>query len=264
MDIVLKCKDFDAWVSFLGRLNKIGSKFVIKNDIIFPTVNGTKSGSNDRIPGRHITKDPLFINDEDSFIENALYVTNYTLEEMLEIFKSIKADNKEARKKIVMSRDREGISITFNGMKPLQLFSLIDRNYCSEEDYQSYLSKTSGLTWFKDFVDSCDEWRKIDTYDLIDLRNNSLKIIRQEVEGNVLWARIARSIFTMSGVTRLDTPLAESVLYTFLHSENIQKDTALLRIHARYKSPGNSNLIKVECIHEYVVLIYDEGDTDEE
>ena len=90
MELVLKCKDFDAWVSFLGRLNKIGSGYIIKNDIILATVKGTKSGSNDKIPGRHIIKDPLFIDDEDSYIPDAVYGMYDGLDKWINVFKNIK------------------------------------------------------------------------------------------------------------------------------------------------------------------------------
>ena len=33
MEIKLSCKDFDSWVSFLGRLDKLGGGYIIKNDI---------------------------------------------------------------------------------------------------------------------------------------------------------------------------------------------------------------------------------------
>ena len=260
MEKVLKCKDFDAWVSFLGRLNKIGSDFVIKNDIIIPTIKGTKSGSHDKIPGRHLTRDPLFIDNDECYVKDGVYTSCYSLEEMIKIFKSIKENNPIARKQIVYIREPKGIYIKFAHMQKYQLFALLDPNYVDEEDIQRYELITRDLEWFSDYLSAPNEWLNITQEEIINLRNNHLMVLRQDLGDTNVWARIARSIFTMAGVTRLGVSFADNVDYTFLHSENIQKDTALLRVHATYKSPGGSKLIKVNCIHEYVVLIYDEGE----
>ena len=257
---ILKCKDFDAWVSFLGRLNKIGTDFIIKNDIIIPTVKGTKSGSHDKIPGRHLTRDPLFMDDEDCYVKDGIYTSCYSLEDMIKIFKSIKENNAPARKQIIYSRTKDGIYIQFADMQRYQLFNLLDTNYTSEEDIRRYELISRDLEWFSDYLSAPNDWLNITQEEIINLRNNKLMVLRQDLGDTNVWARIARSIFTMAGVTRLGTSFADNVTYTFLHSENIQKDTALLRVHANYKSPGGSNLIKVNCIHEYIVLIYDEGE----
>lgn len=257
MELILKCKDFDAYVSFLGRLNKIGSNFVIKNDIVFPVTKGVKSGTTENIPGRHLTRDPLFINDESAYEPNILYIPVLSIDRMISCLKEFKT-NKEARKKIVLIRTKEGVSIQFNGLQPMMLF--VNEKLWKFDDTIPYHQTTAHLTWFNDYLNTPNNWIPIETKDLVNLRNNGLMVIRQEINGLKLWSRIARSIFIMSGVSRMDTPLAKHVEYTFIHSDTIQTDTAVMRLHARYNEPGGSNLITVECVHEYVILVYDEGE----
>lgn len=263
MELTLKCKDFDAWVSFLGRLGKIGSGYFIKNDIILATVKGTKSGSNDKIPGRHIIKDPLFIDDEDCYIPDAIYGMYDGIDTWLTIFKKLKENNKEARKEIKYIRDKDGIYIQFYGGIRFQIFGLIDRNYMEDGEFENVINCANGVSWFKDFiktpecVNSC--WNSMGSNELIALRDGAAMTLHQVVSNKPMWARIAKSVFTMAGVSRIGSPIANHAEYAFIPPTRESKEPiGMLEIHALYKSPADSKIITVECIHEYMILIYNE------
>lgn len=255
-EMALKCKDFDAWVSFLGRLNKIGSDYFIKNDVIMATKKGTKSGSNNKIPGRHLTRDPLFIDDTDCYVEDGVYIL-LPLESLIDYFKSIRENNKDARKMIIYKRDKEGIYIQFSGLGDFQIATLMTIDYDVDND-NNYVGLASGITWFDNLVDTVETWKSISDEDLVNLRNNEVLMLEQEVGGTHIWSRVARSIFITSGVSRLNTPLARHIDYTFF-SLDTKDSIGIMRLHAMYNNPGSSKLINVECIHEYTILIYDEG-----
>lgn len=253
MEISLKCKDFDAWVSFLGRLNKVGSFYILKNNILMALVKGTKSGTNDSIPGRHLIKDPLYMGETTEL--DAVYGF-IDLNNLIDIFKGIKENNPEARKTIIYKKDTTGIYIKFNGMGDFQIAKRIDMSGNDEYANRCKMASAS-LTCYEEYLNTPNPWINISTNDIIALRNNELRAITQDIgDGVKAWTRISRSIFTMAGVTRLGVPFADNIDYTFLHSDTIQKDTALLRLHSIYKSPGSSKLISVDCIHEYVVLLW--------
>ena len=266
MELVLKCKDFDAWVSFLGRLNKIGSGYIIKNDIILATVKGTKSGSNDKIPGRHIIKDPLFIDDEDSYIPDAVYGMYDGLDKWINVFKNIKETNKEARKEIRYIRRKEGIFIRFYGGIEFQIFGLVEKeNIDNEDEFIKVMQCANGIKWFNNFVETPEllesEWLSLNQDTLISLRDGEPLTLTQTVSEKPMWARIAKSVFTMAGVSRIGSPIANQVEYSFIPpAPTAVEPIGMLELHAVYKSPADSKLIKVECIPEYMILIYKEED----
>lgn len=262
----LSAKDFDAFASFLGRLKSIGSSYIRKNDVILATVKGNKSGGRGKIPGKHIIKDPLFIDDDDAYIKDAIYYTPWSLNQLIDIFKSIKENKKELRKDIYLLRDKEGLYIEFchDISQRYQIFGLINSNYLTDAEFNHYLKCGSGITWFDDVVNTIGgpfQWTNFTEDELISLRNDSIMVLRQTIKNIPLFARIARSVFVLSGVTRKGMPLAEKARYALLPpSENENKDIGLLRIHTVHKSPGGSKLINVEVIHDYMILIYNEED----
>lgn len=261
MEINLKCKDFDAWVSFLGRLGKIGSNYIIKNDIILATVKAIKNSTNDRIPGRHIIKDPLYV--DGGLIENEIYYMIGDIEYWLKIFKAIKENNKEARKQITYIRTPEGIFIEFYGGMKYQVFGLLDRNYIDEVDYRNYINCAGGINWFNDFLETPktldSHWIKFSEFDLIGLRDGIPYTMHQVVLDIPMWTRIAKSTFTMAGVSRLGSPIALNAEYAFIPpTPSASEPVGMFDMHVIYKSPADSKLIKVECIHEYIILIYNE------
>lgn len=265
MEINLKCKDFDAWVSFLGRLGKIGSNYIIKNDIILATVKGVKSSTNDKIPGRHIIKDPLFIDDEDGCIKDEIYRMIDTVDYWVKVFKSIKENNKDARKQITYIRSPEGIFIEFYGGLRFHVFGLLDRNYIDEDEYMNYINCASGINWFNDFLETPSfmnsGWISFNEGDLIGLRDGKVYTMHQTVSNVPMWTRIAKSTFTMAGVSRLGSPIASNAEFTFIPpSQSASEPVGMFDMHVVYKSPADSKLIKVECVHEYMILIYSEED----
>lgn len=263
MEINLKCKDFDAWVSFLGRLNKIGSGYFIKNDIILATIKGKKSGSNDKIPGRHIIKDPLFIDDKSCYVEDGVYGLISDLDNWISIFRGIKENNKDARKEIKYIRNKNGIYIRFNGGIEYKMFGLITPENIKEFNMVDVVRCSNGIDWFDNFMNTPkslnSEWVKLEESDLIALRNGSPMTLKQVVSDKPLWSRIAKSVFTMSGVSRIGQPIAESAEYSMMPPKpDALEPIGMLDIHAKYKSPGGSKIITVESIHEYLILIYNE------
>lgn len=264
MEINLKCKDFDAWVSFLGRLGKIGSKYIIKNDIILATVKANKSGTNDKIPGRHIVRDPLFIDDEDGCIKDRIYYMINSVEYWVKIFKSIKENNMYIRKQITYIRTPDGIFVEFYGGLRYQIFKLLDKNQIEDnEEYNNYINCARCINWFDDFLKipgSLDsEWVKFSEDELIDIRDGKVFAMHQFVLDTLMWTRIAKSTFTMAGVSRLGNPIASDAEFTFIPpSPNANEPVGMFDMHVMYKSPADSKLIKVECIHEYIILLYSE------
>lgn len=263
MEIKLKCKDFDGWVSFLGRLNKIGSGYIIKNDIILATIKGVRSGSNDKIPGRHIIRDPLFIDNEDCYIPDAVYGMYDDLDKWIRIFKNIGESNKEARKEIRYIRRKEGIYVRFNGDIEFKIFGLVSKEHIDENTLNTIIQSTNNIGWFDEFLDTPrlinSEWVPIDQPKLISLRNGSPLTLVQKVSNKPIWARIAKSVFTMAGVLRFDNPIAEHAEFSIIPPRmDASEPVGMLEIHALYREPGGSKIIKVECIHEYMILIYNE------
>lgn len=261
MEIKLSCKDFDSWVSFLGRLDKLGGGYIIKNDIILPTIKGNKSGSNDKIPGRHLTRDPLFINDTSCYVQDGIYYMIESPKYWQDIFKAVGETNKLARKEIYYIREKTGIYVRFgNNAGIFQVYKLLTQDDIGEK-FEAIINSANGISWFDDFikgvVDSGRHWVDISHEDLIRLRNDGIMSIGQEVDDKIVVSRIARSLFTMAYAGRMDNPIALSSEYTFLPSDT--SDIAIMRLHANYKPAKDSKLVKIECIHEYLVLIYNIG-----
>lgn len=268
MEMILKCKDFDAWVSFLGRLNKIGSGYFIKNDIILATVKGTKSGSTDKIPGRHIIRDPLFVDDEASYVPDGIYGLYDNLDKWITLFKNIKDNNKDARKEIRYIRRKEGIYIQFYGGLEFKLFGLITEESMNNEDFSIVKQCANGVRWFENFIETPEliesEWIPINTNTLVALRDGAPITLTQTVKDTPMWARIAKSVFTMAGVSRIGTPIANRAEYSIIPpAKDASQPIGMLELHASYKAPADSKLISVECIHEYMILIYNEEENKE-
>ena len=255
MERKLTCKDFDSWLSFLGRLNKVGGGYIIKNDIILPTIKGKKSGSNDNIPGRHLTRDPLFIDDTSCYVRDGIYVMTESPSYWRDTFTEIGKSNKLARKEIYYIREQDGIYVRFLGIpKPYKVFKLLT------EDIENIIQSANNITWFDDFINSVTDsgrnWDSLSHENLLMIRNNGVIDIGQTVDDKIVKSRIARSLFTMASSTRMDNPIALTTEYAFLPSDT--SDIAIMRLHSDYKPTKDSKLIKVECIHEYLVLVYND------
>lgn len=252
MEFKISAKDWDAYVSFLGRLDKLGSGYIMKNGIMKPIIMKNRSCSHDRIVGYHYIVDPLFTDDDELYVVDGIYREALPISELLSLFKKIKTEEVGARKKILIVREKKVIGVQFNGLEFIPIFELL------ENTTNGGIDVTDDLRWYQDYTDPLVyNWSSISTQDLIDLRNNGLKVIKQEMsDGAIGWSRIAKSVFPMAGVTKMDTPFADRVYYTFIPSK--QDNIATLRLHVMYKSPGGSKLIHIECIHEYLVLLYNE------
>ena len=263
-EINLKCKDFDSWVSFLGRLAKIGHDYIIKNDVFIATEKNTiASDSNDKYPGRHIIKDPLSIDDESCYVIDGAYALD-DIDTLIKSFKAISENVEDARKNIIYSRDKDGIYITFGIVKPttLKIAQLL-----TGETSEIYEKTANSIIDFKSLISPIEnmydnEWASLSQEDLVNIRNDKLVDISHKFENGILaTSRLGRSLFCLAGVSRRDTPISIATDYAFLPSD--QSDVAMLRLHTMYKC-GQSAMFGLECIHEYLVLIYDVGGTEDE
>lgn len=266
MEIKLKCKDFDAWLSFLRRLGKIGTGYFIKNDIIMATVNGLKSTTSERIPGRHIIKDPLYVKDDNT--KDIIYVMMVDANFWVETLTNIKTNNKDARKEIIYSKDQHGIYIHFYGGIKYQIFKILSNHSIDEDTRAMYEYAASGFNWFNDLLTIPttvgSTWVQFKQHDLIDLRNKRISTLAQYVSGMLMWTRIAKSLFTMAGTSRFGTPIAMEGEYSFLPpSKDSDSHVGTFNMHVKYRPPMDSKFIDIECIHEYTILIYGEENQDD-
>ena len=254
----LKCKDFDSYISFLGRLTKIGNKYIVKNDCYICTEkNNWDTG---KIPGRHIIKDPFFNND--CYTKDGIYQMD-DIDQLIAEMKEVNTEKPEYRKNItyVKSETYFGFYMETSDGEHLviQLGELIT------EDIPKHVTDTAnGLTVYNDLIDPIDnmvgnEWIEMDDDTLIKLRDKEIISLSNRVGGRFVETRLAKSLFILAGVARRGTPIALSVKYAFLPSD--QSDVAILRCHSVYKC-GQSTAFKVDCIHEYLILIY--GDDEDE
>lgn len=259
LQMKLKCKDFDSWVSFLGRLSKIGHDYIIKNDIYIATERNIKSGTTDKYPGRHIVKDPLFM--DECYVEDGVYMVS-DIETIISEIQRAQENDMDCRKNIEYFRTEELIGIQL-GNYAIDVARLI-----TGETTDNIKNVANSVTWFDDLFPIAGEesntesndslhagWDTFTDKDLINIRNNGIFNIHKETRGRTVATRLARSLFCLAGVSRMDTPIALAGEYTTFPSD--QSDVAILRIHAIYKC-GQSLNITVNTIHEYLVLIYNE------
>lgn len=265
----MRCKDFDSWISFLGRLNKIGTNYIIKNDIILATYKRSTKKTDEKIPGKHVIRDPLALDyyDFQEFCEPDSVFVMHDITTLLNEFEQIQDKDKLARKSIIYFRTKGHIGINLGSYQVIiaEVLNLDLKKRILDVFNKEFLSDieatANSIGWFDDLIQPVEEAENNDWYsftekDLIRLRNNELLRISSKVDNTLMSAKLARSLFYMAGVTRTDTPIAEAVRYAFLPSD--QSDVAILRIHAKYKC-GQNALIVVNCIHEYLSLIYDDG-----
>lgn len=267
-ELSLRCKDFDSWTSFLGRLSKIGSDYIIKNDIILAVHKGTNKKTNDRIPGRHIVRDPLALDNYDFrefCIEDSTFVMQ-DIQGLLDTFETIQERDKSARKNILYFRNKTRMGLIL-GNHEVIIANVLDDNLSKkieEADKNALTSITAtanSVGWFSELIDPIEntannKWIPFTKESLIHLRNDGVFRISSMIDGVVASSKLTRSLFYMAGVTRTDTPIAESASYAFLPSD--QSDVAILRIYAKYKC-GQSTMTVLNCIHEYLSLVYDDG-----
>lgn len=246
----LKAKDLDSYTSFLGRLNKLGSKFFIKNDIIYPTVIGTKSSSTDKIPGQHFIQDPFHEDFDDAYgrIDGVVY-RMATLGPVIEKLKKIKEENPAARKDIRVIKTEYGMSINLVGCEPI----IITTKYVPIDGDPIHNTIPN---YFGDMEVTDYEWDSLLETEMVSLRDNGLMVISQRHEDMKMWSRIAKSVFPMAGTTKTGTPIAKEIKFTFIEPSEEQKDVATLRFLVTYKTPGGSSLIDIRCIHQYRVFVY--------
>lgn len=254
MELLLKAKDLDSYVSFLGRLNKLGYEFVVKNDVISPMHNGTISGSGDVIPGLHFVQDPLFPTDEEDYVKDAVYAMS-SLDKLVELFRDIRTNHKEERTDIRYIRTKDGAYIRMGNLDLIPIFTLNDLS----EHYDEYCANMEFVSTFDEMLAPHeDQWSEMTKDQMVQIRNNAIATLSQSKEDGVHgWARIAKSVFPMAGTGKKDTPIALGVRYDFTGDQDIENSHVLtLTLAADYKPSGSSTLIKVRCIHEYWVFIF--------
>lgn len=252
----LKCKDFDAWKSFLGRIAKIGHDYIIKNDIYLATVRNYKPSSTDKYPGKHMIRDPLFMDDsyaEYGFVEDGVYMV-HDIDQILSEIKRAEENDPNGRKSICYYHSKTGIELQMGNC-------LIEIATLLTDIPDNIKPIADSITWFdaltepiKDMEDI--EWVPFTEDELIHLRNNGILNIGRTVQNREVATRLARSLFCLAGVTRLDNPIALAGKYTMIPSQ--QSDVAILRMHMVYKC-GQSLNITVDTIHEYLILIYNQS-----
>lgn len=247
--IKLKAKDLDSYTSFLGRLNKLGSDYIIRNDTIYPMVLGTKSGSTDKIPGLHFVQDPFYEGYSDLFDDDLVY-RMVPIEIIYKTLKGIKDSNPAARKDIRIIKDEDGIFIKMVGCDPITVaYRMTDG--LTEASCKGFVPKNFGDLEVTDY-----EWDSLLETEMVGLRNNGLMMISQKHSDIRMWSRIAKSVFPMAGTTKADTPIAREIKFTFMEPNESQKDVATLRFLVTYKTPGGSSLINIRCVHQYRVFVY--------
>lgn len=251
----LTCKNFDSWVSFLGRLAKVGKGYLIKNDVYIAMEKLEMPGELEKYPGKHVIHDPLAIEydsdeDTDVYIQNGIYqVTDIAV--LQEQFSNVTSSVPNARKNIVYHRDQLKISV-FMGNVEIRVADLI------KEPDETMLATANSVSWYKDLIDPINEmpdreWKPFATNDLIHIRNNGIYQIVERQENKEVNIKLTRTpIFCLAGVSRMDTPIALGAEYVTLPSD--ESDVGILRIHAVYKC-GQSAAITVDCVHEYLVLL---------
>lgn len=245
----LKAKDLDSYTSFLGRLNKLGCDYIIRNDTIYPMVLGTKSGSTDKIPGIHFVQDPFNEGYGDPFDNDYLYKMA-PIEIIYKTLKDIKGNNPSARKDIRVIKDEDGMVIKMTGCNPITVA------YRMPDDSVSASCKGFIPRNFGDLEVTDYEWDSLLETEMVGLRDNGLVMISQKHNDVKMWSRIAKSVFPMAGTTKAGTPIAKEIKFTFMEPNESQKDVATLRFLVTYKTPGGSSLINIKCIHQYRVFVY--------
>ena len=260
----IKCKDYDSYLTFLGRLIKVGDKYIVKNDCYICTEkNNWDTG---KIPGRHIVKDPFFCSaNDDYYTKDGIYQMD-DIRQLIAEIKRINEEKPELRKNIsyVKSPDYFGFYLE----SPTGEHLVIQLGKLITEDIPEHVQATANqLTTFQDLIDPIDnmvgnEWTELDIDTMISLRDEHIIRLKKVIGDRLAETRVARSLFILAGVTRKGTPLAQMIKYAFLPSD--QSDVAMLRCHAIYKC-GQTTNFSVNCIHEYLILMYRdaEEDTDE-
>lgn len=257
----LKCKDFDAWVSFLGRLDKVGSDYIIKNDCYLACEKKCMPSSTEKYPGKHIVRDP-FAPPEDSgcYVKHGVYVVE-PLDWLIQKFKEVKDLYPSARKSIEYYRNEMEIGVMFSDITVVVARILdFDHDQSIGNNKAKMIMETAKhIESFNSILDEIDRsditsWCDFSDENLIHLRNNGVLEIWQKVGEHVPKTRLARSLFCLAGVSRLDTPLAMAARYAFLPSA--ESDVAMLRVQATYKC-GQSTTVRVDCVHEFLLLMYE-------
>lgn len=257
MGITLKmtCKNFDSWVSFLGRLSKVGKGYIIKNDVYIATEKMELPGETEKYPGKHVIHDPLapeldVDGDTDVYVQNGIYQV-MDISTLQEQFSNVATSVPNARKDITYYRDQNKISV-FMGTAEICVASLV------KEPDENMLAVANSVSWYADLFTPIEEmpdkdWTSFTNEDLINIRNNGIYTIVERNDNKEVKTKITRTpIFCLAGVSRLDTPIALSARYVLLPSK--ESDVGLLRIHVVYKC-GQSAAIQLDCVHEYLALL---------
>ena len=256
MEKVLKCKDFDSWVSFLSRLGNISSTYILKNDIYLAF--GKKTIDGKCIPGRHIVKDPLF-EDDDDYVRDGIYVLYNTIEHWVQLFKNF---DKDMRKKIIYEKHTDGIYIRcgVDRVSRFKVFELLTSKSDIDDNVSNEIRlSVQNIEWFDSMLEDSD-WFNFQNDQLVDIRNNGIMGIYQYFGERKVETRVARSLFMLAGVSRMNTPIANYASFSFTEPNEVNIGT--VRFHANYKC-GSSNLISMECFHEYILLAYNVEDEEE-
>ena len=247
--VPMKCKDFDAYFQFICRLFKIGSNYMQKNDCMVAIKR------NAGITGRHIIKDPLFVT---AFhIPDAIYLYD-DLGHIVKTLSDINENKRELRKNIKYYRTKEEFGFIFGDTYTVQLAKLLVGDVST-----NILSVASGITIFNDLIYPMENmvenaWKDLSLSQLIALRDGQILDILDNIGDKMVSTRIAKSLFILAGVSRYGNPIANASRYVFLPSD--QSDLSTFRLQSIYKC-GQSENIKIDCVHEYIILVY--GDLDD-
>lgn len=247
--VKMSCKDFDSYDAFLKRLVKNGKYYILKNDCMICM-------KDKQFVGRHIVQDPLhylYIDNSECFLVDGIYIFE-DLNNLIDIFNDIKENKGQLRKSIEFYRNQRELGFIFGSyVVPIgQLFT--------DEPDENLRQLDASLSWFNNMVNPVENmvdntWYELNQDTLIAIRDGALIDVRQKVGDTNISTRIAKSLFIMAGISRMGTPISQSAQYTFLPSN--ESNIMIFEIWAKYKC-GQSTKIVLNCIHEYLALIYDE------
>ncbi len=254
----ITCKEIDTFASFLARLTKVGDEYIIKNDCMICTKkNNWDTG---KIPGMHVVRFP-FTGFNKSMVENGIYYIE-SLMDVINKIKGIKLDSPSFRKNVYYVCEEEELFLIFEDPIAAKRIEVSIARLLRDEIRDDILNTAKLIDWFDNLYNErslipTEYWARMSDSDLDVIKEGGIVPIVQEVDKRHVSTRLAKSLFMFSGVKRKGAPIANNVFYTFFPSQ--ENDVSLLRIYASY--PCGSGTMYIETIHDYLVLIYEEGGT---
>lgn len=235
-----RCKDLDAYISFLKRIFKIGTHYILKNDIMF-ALNRTTAGR----PGKHIVRYPYNVNND----------VIYGFNELTDILEQLD-QNKEKynkRKDILYYHTDDHIILTVNGEDIVVAVAVPDIN----ETVKTGLALTTN---FIEEIGDQSSWIELPTSELEKIKLGSVPFIETTIphSDNILnvRTRIGKSLFKLAGVTRVTAPVDYTCYWRILPTIT-EEQIAQLQIHPTYQiKSGGKQLLELDCIHMYQIALY--------